>query len=112
MAKLFYSIQLAGFAGTGVGVIVFDQDGLVVGADAGGVTYVGDFTVEKGCLASRVLVTVPAGAGVVTGAPPSGVPRQFHVTLSIPLDDVMNEIRVDTPIGPVRFQLKKIYTSP
>ena len=33
MAKLFYSIQLAGFAGTGVGVIVFDQDGLVVGAD-------------------------------------------------------------------------------
>jgi len=109
MPKYFHAISFTGVAGWGTGVLVFDTDSnLVVGADSGGVIYDGQFTVEHGRLTARVQATVPAGTALVTGVPPSNQPSTFTVNISIPMDDMLNVVPVDTPVGPVRIQLRQI----
>jgi hypothetical protein len=108
MAKLFYAISFAGRGGTGGGVLVFDDSGVVVGVDAAGVTYDGTFKIEHGRLEAKVQVGVPTGVVLVTGAPQARSPYQFPVDLSIPLDDLTNEVKVIIPTGEVRFQLRKL----
>src|SRR5439155_24562673 len=97
MPKYFHAISFAGVAGWGTVVLVFDTDSnLVGGADSGGVIYDGQFTVEHGRLRSREQATVPAGTALFTGLPPSNQPFTFTVTISIPMDDLLNGVPVDT----------------
>jgi hypothetical protein len=111
LSKVFYRILIAGQAGSGAGVLVFDDSGSVVGADAGGVTYDGSFRIEQGQLRADVVVTVPSGLALVTGTPPSGQPLGFTVKLSIPLDDLTTELDIPTPVGQVRVQLRRLRIS-
>lgn len=111
MAKVFYRIVIAGQAGWGAGVLVFDDSGVVVGADAGGVIYQGNFRLQGGLLKAEILVTIPAGLTLVTGTAPNSQPFTFVVNLSLPLDDLTTERDVDTPVGRVRVQLRKLHTS-
>jgi len=48
------------------------------------------------------------GTALVTGVPPSNQPSTFTVNISIPMDDMLNVVPVDTPVGPVRIQLRQI----
>lgn len=112
MAKVFYSLTVAGSTGsTGVGVLVFDS-GLIVGVDEAGVRYDGEYRLDRGRLEANIIVTVPPGVSLVTGAPPPASTYSFPLSLSIPVDDVEMPFAVGTPTGQVAAVLRKLREAP
>ena len=102
MPKKIYTAYLTGIAGNSVGIFLIG-DGIIVGADIGGLTYDGNFSVSSdGSLEGVVQFSVPAGGQLISGlkatedqtiTTPVKLPRGF--------DDGRAVTRIDTPAGPV-----------
>jgi hypothetical protein len=114
MTDGFYAIYYTGKISSGFGVLVF-RDGVIVGADAAGIFYDGEYTTkqEKGTLEGTIKMTIPPGVSLVTGPPASEHPYvlEFPVSLSIDLSQ-QEPLRVETPTGPVNINFKKIRAFP
>jgi hypothetical protein len=122
MATRFYRIGLIGAAMEGAGVLVFQKAagadrGVIVGADAGGLFYDGEFREEQGELVVNMRVRVPQGAVLVTGAPaaPAAYSLEFEEIRRAP-EDMTMPITVQMPSvrggGSVQVQLKELRVDP
>lgn len=105
----FYVAYLTGKAGNSLGVFTF-INGIIVGADVGGVIYEGSYQVDsQNSLINGILkYKVSAGGSLITGftAPHD---LEFSVPFQIPASFADgNVVRVDTPNGPVNAKFQKI----
>jgi hypothetical protein len=108
MPKRIYTAYFTGVAGTSLGIFLIG-DGLIVGADVGGLTYDGQMSGAKdGSIEGVVQFKVPAGGQLISGL--KATEDQLITTpVKLPLgfDDGKSITRIDTPAGPVnaRFEL-------
>ena len=112
MREGFYRVEYGGETGLGVAVLALDTN-IVVGADAGGGTYDGEYVwnAESRLLDMKVSGWVPEGAWVVQGqiAPAGGL--KFDVECSFPrIPD--KTIVAKTDLGPVAVQFQLIREFP
>jgi hypothetical protein len=110
MLNGFYALYYTGRTGSGFAVLVL-KDGIITGADAGGGTYDGEYTIyqDRGNLEGTIKITTPPGVSLVTGAPPSQQSFIQHFPISLPLDLSQGQpLLVQTSTGPVNLNLKKI----
>ena len=112
MVDGFYSMRFAGStSGVGSGILAL-YDGILVGADSGGVFYDGQYAVESGFLRVDVTLTVPPGVSLVLGTPPQSAQYQFSISVAIPLGDIEMLMPIDTPLGQVAARLRKVRDFP
>ena len=114
MQGAFYAIYYTAVAGSGLGVLVF-TNGVVVGADAGGGTYDGEYSESKdtGMLEGTLKLTMPAGVPLVTGGPASQEPYTIEFPVSLSQDLGAGEpVEVKLPTGPVNVIFKKLRDFP
>lgn len=105
----FYAGYMTGVGGSGVAIFTF-KDGVIVGADMGGVLFDGTYAPnEQGQLVGQVLVNVPEGVTVIQGitAPAGGLRYEVDLALS---PDFLTEpyIKIKTPIGNINARLQKL----
>lgn len=112
----FYAIGFAGVAEEGFGILVLDTD-VIVGADVAGVKYDGTYEynsrTEK--LDISVTLTIPAGVGLVTGAPVAGIETQLSIVASIPADLAIKQdhyFQVSVGGRPVNVKMFKLRDFP
>lgn len=106
----FYAAYFTGATGNSFGMFVF-QDGVVVGADAGGGKYDGTYTVAPDAerLDATIEFTLPVGNFSITGAAATAEPLTISVALSLPTKFTASDVhRIETPIGPINAKLDKI----
>jgi hypothetical protein len=99
----FYAIYYTGKSSSGLGVLVF-KDGIIAGADAAGIFYDGEYTInqDKEILEGTIKMTIPPGVSLVTGAPVSQHAYALEFPVSLPLDLSQQEpLRIELPTGPV-----------
>lgn len=108
MPKKIYTAYFTGVAGTSVGIFLIG-DGVIVGADIGGLTYDGQMdTGSDGAIEGLVQFKVPAGGQLISGLKAT---QDQLITTQVRLprgfDDGNTVTRIDTPAGPVnaRFEL-------
>ncbi len=113
MAKHLYVAFFTGIAGSSIGMF-YIGDGLILGADAGGMKY--DGTIEEkvdGALEGVVQFLVPAGTQLI-----SGLKADQAQTLNVPVrfpkgfDDGQRVTRIDTPAGPVNARFERLRELP
>lgn len=105
-----YAVEFSGLSGSGTGVLLL-QNGLVTGADTGGVLYDGNaFRMADGGIRFSLTLTVPKGATLVTGLPPQPTPFAFKVDVSLPRDFERRVVEAPaaTPYGSVLFRLRRL----
>lgn len=105
----FYAGYMTGVGGSGVAIFAF-QNGVIVGADMGGVLFDGSYAPDdEGSLVGRVVVNVPEGVTVIQGvtAPAGGLRYEVDLALS---PDFLTEpyIKIKTPIGSINARLQKL----
>lgn len=108
----YYAGYMTGVGGSGVAIFSF-RDGIIVGADMGGVLFDGDYASNAtGQFIGKVTVKVPEGVTVIQGitAPPGGLEYSVDLRLS---QDFLSEpfIEISTPIGKINARLQKLRDS-
>lgn len=106
----FYAAYLAGATGNSIAMFIF-KDGTVVGADAGGGRYDGDYmaTSDGKHIEAKVRFTLPIGNQSITGAAATMEPLAIEVPLRLPVEFSRNDVhRIETPIGPINAKFDKI----
>lgn len=107
MSKSLYAGYFTGAAGSGLGLFLIG-DGILAGADAGGVKYDGALAANlDGSLEGMIKYTVRPDVAMVTGTQVTQ-PSEVTVPLRIPAGALQGEIvLIETPFGPVnaRFEL-------
>lgn len=105
----FYAGYMTAAGGSGVALFIL-RNGVLVGADMGGVLFDGTYAADpdQGYIGSAT-VTVPAGVTVIQGvtAPPSGM--SYTVPLKLPANFVQDPyFEIVTPLGKVNAKLQKL----
>jgi hypothetical protein len=112
MPQVFLHLDIRGAKGSGVGVLVLDEEkGIIVGADSGGLHYDGTVRRESGEVKAQVDVKLPSGATTLASGVTVKGPFSFPLAFSIPADDfTMSVRRVQLPSGrgTVEVQLRPI----
>lgn len=106
----FYTAYFSGFAGNSLGMFVF-KEGIVVGADAGGGRYDGEFTMtaDGTHIEAQIRFTLPVGNQSITGMSAEAEPISIEVPLRLPIEFNRNDVhRIETPIGPINAKFEKI----
>jgi hypothetical protein len=106
----FYAAYFTGASGTSIGMFVF-KDGVVVGADAGGGRYDGEFSVapDEKSIEAKIRFSLPIGNQSITGATATAEPISIEVPLRLPVEFNRNDVhRIETPIGPINAKFDKI----
>jgi hypothetical protein len=106
----FYVAYMTGPAGQTILMFALTK-GKFVGADMGGIKYDGTFKAKPDGSAYRfsVVYVVPAGASLITGAPPSATPVTVPVEFELPRDFTDGRvITIETPRGPVNAKFGKL----
>jgi hypothetical protein len=111
----FFRIAFTGAAGSGFGMLVL-HSGVIVGADVGGATYDGSYTVSSATQALDFQITMNAPAGITpvqTGIALTA-PISMPITGSIPQENITSETPtlLETQLGPVNLILKKLRDFP
>lgn len=106
----FYVGYMTAASGYGVVLFVF-QGTTIVGVDAGGVKFDGDFThnPDTGEYQGKIRVDAPPNISLVQGIAtgPSGL--KYTVPFSLPSDFLTSPfIKVETPFGAVNVKLEKL----
>lgn len=105
----FYAGYMTAAGGSGVALFIL-KDGILVGADMGGVQFDGSYSPGMdGDFTGTVTVKVPAGVTVIQGvtAPPAGL--RYEVALRLPGDFATEPfIEITTPLGKVNARLQKL----
>jgi hypothetical protein len=109
MENGIYSITFRGAADWGMGLLVF-LNGVVTGADSGGVTYDGRYTNEAGFTNAQITMTVPPGAVLVQGSRAQPTTYQVPFAARVPHESVRlgTPILLELPPGPVNVIFKKL----
>ncbi len=114
MKEGFYSIIFTGQTGDyGMGVIVLDT-GIIVGADAAGGEYDGEYQYNPRTelIDADVTLTVPPGVALVTEVPAQYQEWSFSFKASFPRETSDTPLRVDTRVGPVNLIIRFLRTFP
>ncbi|HZV21678.1 MAG TPA: hypothetical protein VE986_09050 [Hyphomicrobiales bacterium] len=112
MAKQIYVAYFTGVAGVSVGMFLIG-DGLIVGADVGGLKY--DGTVEadsNGTLRGVVRFILSPGQRLITGAIAEST-EDFAVNVELPPHFASGApVQIDTPAGPINARFEFIRSIP
>lgn len=106
----FYVAYMTGMAGNSVILFVL-RKGKIVGADIGGMKYDGTYKANPDGEGYKfsVAYVVPAGATLITGAPPSPTPQTIPLTFDLPNQFANGRvITIETPRGLVNAKFEKI----
>ncbi|MCH4561280.1 hypothetical protein ACVILI_001883 [Mesorhizobium sp. USDA 4775] len=106
----FYTAYFSGVSGTSIGMFVF-KDGVVVGADAGGGRYDGEYTMtaDGSHVEAKLRFTLPVGNLSITGIAAEAEPLSIEVPLQLPIEFNRNDVhRIETPLGPINAKFDKI----
>lgn len=108
-----YSIAFRGQADWGLGLLVL-QNGIITGADVGGVTYDGTYKDLGSALTVDLKITVPPGARLVQGTPPRPVPYDVKFKETLPKDVLSSgaSVTLNMPPGPVNVIFRKLRDLP
>ncbi len=105
-----YAAFFTGFSGNSFGLFMF-ANGTIVGADAGGATYDGQYAEEADGLhiAGSITLRGSAGISLITGmtAGPAGISMPVPIRLPMNFDE-HQVFRIDTPVGTVNARFKKL----
>ncbi len=110
MANGVYNINYAGKQGFGSACVVF-LNGEIFGTDVVAAEYGGTYAIANGQVTGHVLLTVPAGASLVTGAPISPTPYTIQIPFTMPAqidEKQVVQISVQLPSGTVNANIKKM----
>lgn len=113
MAKRLYAAYFTGAAGNALGVF-YIGDGIIAGADAGGLKYDGTLTERAdGSLEGVVQFEVPSDTQLITGLEASG-PQKIATPVSLPrgFDDGVTVTLINTPVGPVNARFERLRELP
>ena len=108
-----YAAYFTGAAGSALGVF-YIGDGIIVGADAGGLKYDGSLTERAdGSLEGVVQFQVPPDTQLITGLAASE-PQEITapVTLAPGFDDGVTVTLINTPAGPVNARFERLRELP
>ncbi|MBZ9851222.1 hypothetical protein LB565_24855 [Mesorhizobium sp. CA14] len=106
----FYTAYFSGLAGNSIGIFVF-KEGLVVGADAGGGRYDGEYalTDDGKHIEAKIHFTPAMGNQTITGISADAEPGGVEVPLRLPVEFNRTDVhRIETPIGPINAKFDKI----
>lgn len=105
----FYAGYFTGISGQGQAIFAM-KDGALVGADAAGVTFDGDYSLANtGEMKGLVTVKVPAGISIVQGVTAGSQGLTYKVPITLPADFANRPfITVETPMGAVNVRLVKV----
>lgn len=114
MANGVYNINYAGIQGFGSACVVF-LNSEIFGTDVAASEYGGTYIIENGQVIGQVLLTVPAGVALVTGAPISSTPYTIQIPFFMPAqidEKQVVQISVQLPSGTVNANIKKMKALP
>ena len=113
MIEGFYSVAFRGQADWGMGVLVL-YNGTVAGADVGGVSYDGFYTIETSIISIALTLTVPAGIALVQGKQKQPKPYSIKIDMNIHPDQILTAVQLLVQIvyGPVNVIFKKLRNVP
>ena len=106
----FYAGYFTGKAGNGLALLTF-SDGKVVGVDAAGIRYDGEYEWhgDTGDLALHVRVVAPPGISLVQGGDTGEDGFSYEVATSLKGSALGGTVtRLETPRGPVNMRLQKL----
>ena len=110
----YYVIEYTGIAGKGIGQMILDG-GEVVGSDFVGGALEGTYKYnpKTDCFDLELNFTVPIGAWLVMGVPPSKAEYSFPINTSLPRDFAgEHPVNIETPYGPVIVEIRKLRDFP
>lgn len=104
-----YSVSFRGHADWGMGLLVLQQ-GIITGADQGGVLYDGRYVDRGANVEVAIQITVPAGARLVQGTAPQLKPYAFEFNAVLPkaILDTGAPVTLDMPPGPVNAIFRRL----
>ena len=113
MVEGFYAITFRGYSDWGTGMLVL-FNGIVAGADIGGVTYDGFYTSNDEAIEIALTLTVPPGTHLVQGIPAQSHQYSFKLETKIDLRtwSLQQPILIQTAYGPVNVLFKKVRNFP
>ena len=113
MAKALYAAYLAGVSGQSI-ALFYIGDGVIAGVDVSLMQYDGKYSLTSdGGLDGALEYVVPAGVGLITGAPPSAISTRVAMRLKLPPNFADGQtLTIDTPTGPVNARFEKIKELP
>ncbi|KAA3451642.1 hypothetical protein C7I87_06450 [Mesorhizobium sp. SARCC-RB16n] len=106
----FYTAYFSGMAGNSIGMFVF-KEGVVVGADAGGGRYDGEYalTDDGKYIEAKIHFTLTMGSQSITGLSADVEPLGVDVPLRLPVEFNRTDVhRIETPLGPINAKFDKI----
>lgn len=106
----FYSAYFTGTAGNAIAMFIF-RSGTIVGADAGGGKYDGQYALagDGQHVDATVRFILPIGSSTITGVAAQAEPLSLDVPLRLPLEFNRNDVhRIETPLGPLDAKFEKI----
>lgn len=113
MAGSIYLAYFAGITGNSMAMF-FIGDGVLSGADIGGMLYDGTYTeAEDGSAKGVVSLVVPAGSQLITG-----LRAEKEQILTVPVhfppnfDDGNAISRIETPVGPIHARFQRLRSVP
>jgi hypothetical protein len=108
MVRGFFRMDYVGHSSSGWGALAF-VDGKIAGMDVAGGNYLGDYACHSdGRITGEVLLTLPTGGVLVTGAiVPLGAPP-IPISFEIEGEIEGRNVRLETPTGPVEVIFRKI----
>ena len=111
MYQGFFRIAYTGATGVGLGIFVL-QNGRVIGADAGGATYDGEYIedVKAKTLKFTLTMNVPAGVPLVQTGLVLTSPMSVPINITLPQESIEKQIPtlVEMAIGPVNVIFTKL----
>lgn len=108
MINGFYSIYFSGVIGEGFGIVVL-RDGVIVGVDAVGAKYDGQYYVTDNGIAGEIVLMAPPGSQLVTGAVSGAAGAMYTIPIALPLDFANGQtLNMTTPTGQINIIFKKI----
>lgn len=113
MSKNLYVAFFTGIAGSNMGMFCIG-DGMIAGADGGGLKYDGTITeAEDGTLQGVVQFNVPSDTQLISGMT-SGIAQTLLVRLRLPpgFDDGVQVTRIETPAGPINARFERLRELP
>jgi hypothetical protein len=113
MAKSIYSAYFTGAAGIAIGMFCIG-DGIIVGADAGGLKYDGTLAeLPDGSLEGVVQFKVPPDTQLITGLTAREL-QTIYTPVKLPrgFDDGKTVTLINTPTGPVNARFERLRELP
>jgi hypothetical protein len=105
----FYAAYLSGVVGQGFALLIF-RNGRIVGADALGVLYDGNYSTEhEASYRVKLNIKFPANIPLIQGGVTGPQGDSYELTFQMPHDFLLREfIRIEDKRGPINARLVKL----